>query len=1104
MISQKTIDAVRDLEVTQVIKRYGTDLKREGNSHVACCPFHNEKTPSFKVQHGKPFFKCFSCGEGGDGIAFVEKVKNLAFTEAVTSLAETFNIPIEYDESKENQEIQKRNSRVRDMAAINALAVEYFKELQPEPEQNWADAFGLDNLEAVIQDFDVCYSGEGWNGLLDYLNKKEADLQPALKMKLITEKKDKSGYVDFFRNRLMFPIRNVRGQVVGFGGRKLTEEANKKVPKYINSPESDIYNKSATLYGLFQAKDAIQKAGSAYLVEGYTDTIAMHVNGYRNTVASCGTSLTIGQAKLLKRYCSHVHILCDGDAAGRKAAQKDVAILLKAGLTCDIVGLPEGHDPESFLYSGNDLDSVWKADAVEERLNSFFENAETVPQRKEALDKCEAVLALLQSDTLRNEYVQSLKETQNLSGKIATDLARSASKVYQESEEYYWNEANKVKLPNGVDRKEFNRYGFFQVEDGDNTGIFYSGEDGKPKQQSNCTIRPLFHIYSQDSDQNTRILKINNGIETRVINPPSKSLINLQSFKEILFREGNFLFFGAAGHLVKLINFLAPRFPRAVQLNTLGYQSDGNFFAFADGIYTDRFIQAREDGMVEHKGEFYFLPAFSNIYSQIREGEDDVFEEDRKLKYRPSEITFSDYAQQCKLVFGDNGVWSICWFASAVFRSIIHSQLDFFPHLFLQGEKGSGKSALGWALSDIIYKKRMPFNLNHGTEAGFSGRLESDRDCIAWLEEYQNDLPEPRFQQLKAGYDGVGREKKNMSNLKKNKSDKVLNAMLIMGQYLPTRDDNSLYSRSLVLEVQKRFDYTAEERDAFAKIGKMREAGLSGALSELLQCRKAMQDNFGEAFHTTNGKLRQLLTEIGTRADERVLNNVAVVLATVTVLQNKVAFPVTLKDLEQMAVSAINRLSEQLDDTSSLANFWRIFEGLALKRTGNDSGETQFAIKEGQDYILAVQPKESAVTIQEGKGKTRKHDFAEETEVLYFNMRKLHGEYLKEHRQQFNEKGLQISDLRGYFRNAPGFIGSVKDISFSGKRTTAWAFRFNDVPMSLGRSERSSGDDSGNGNSEPSEPTGPTPEPVQATMNIPNGKVNGQVQDEYVDEDLPY
>lgn len=1087
MISQNTIQKVEDLNLVNVVEKYGPKLKKSGKDHWGCCPFHKEDTPSFSVSEQKQFYKCFGCDEGGNSIKFVMKVGQLSFQDAIKDIAGNFSIEVEYDTSKENQELHQRAAKTRKLAEVNQLALEYFQSITPEPLEGWNNIPDLPiGVPGAIEEFELCYSGKEWTDLTDHLKAKGVPDQQAGRLKLITRTKDER-LIDFYRNRLMFPIRDTRGRVVAFGGRRL-DDSDQKAPKYLNSPTTDLYNKSSTLYGLFQNRAAIEDAQACWLVEGYTDVVAMVASEHSNVTAPCGTSLTAEHAKLLRQHCTHVHILTDGDEAGRKAAQKDVEILLRAGLTCDITYLPDGHDPESFLFSGGALDTLMKVDAVEERLNSYFAHAISVPQREEALKKAEKILALLQSETLRKQYANELSESQNLPKQLVTDVVRAASGLWDESEEAANAEFSKIKLPPGV-QADYYKYGFYQWEDGDKSGLYFMGRDMKPVQKSNCTIKPLFHIYSQDSNQNTRIIKINNGTDERVINPTSKAFISTQTFSELLWSEGNFLFYGEKIHLHKLITYLGPRFPLAIQINVLGWQPEG-FFAFADGIFTDHFIKAREDGMVDHEGKFFFLPAFSNIYAQIREGDDDPFIEDRKTKYRPSEVTFKDYALQCQKVFGENGTWAICWFTAALFRSIIHENLDFFPHLFLQGEKGSGKSQIAWAVSDIIYKKRAPFNLNHGTDAGFAGRMENDRDCLAWLDEYHNDLPEPRFQAMKGGYDGVGREKKNLSNMKKNKTDKVLNAMLISGQYLPTRDDNSLYSRSLVLEVLKK-SYTKEEKADFQRIGEMRGEGLSKVLTEIISNRDLIEDKFPETYHAANEKLRELVSDSETRTDERVMGNVAVVLAVVSILQDRIEFPVNAGQLQKMALAMVSKLSEQLDDTSSLANFWRIFEAMAVTEIAKSQDGPVYRVTQHKDWMLVAESANTTITLQTGKGKTERHTFEKDTRVLYFRLVSIHIQYMKEHRQMFNEKGLTEADLKGYFRNTPGFIGNRKDVQMDGKRTTAWAFDFDKVPMQLLFSDGS-------------DPAQTETEFTEATRSEPDTRTNAQVLADAEGDDLPF
>jgi hypothetical protein len=258
----------------------------------------------------------------------------------------------------------------------------------------------------------------------------------------------------------------------------------------------------------------------------------------------------------------------------------------------------------------------------------------------------------------------------------------------------------------------------------------------------------LFHIYSHDGDRNRRIIEVRNGSDSRLLNPPSKTFVTLQAFKEVMFREGNYLFWGTNIHLHKLISYLGPRFPSAVEVANLGWQKDG-FFAFADGIFRgNKFQKANEDGIVSIDDQFYFLPAFSRINEHTIESGEDEHEIDRKLVYRPSEANFEKYAEKCERVFGTNGLFGMVWTIAACFRDFLWQEEDAFPLLFLQGQKETGKSQLAWALSDIFFRKHGPFNLNSGTDAGFAGRMENFSNTIAWHDESTNNIDHGRFQGL--------------------------------------------------------------------------------------------------------------------------------------------------------------------------------------------------------------------------------------------------------------------------------------------------------------------------------------------------------------------
>lgn len=343
MITQKTIQTIFEtVKIEDVVGDF-VKLTRRGVNYIGLCPFHNEKTPSFTVSPAKNIYKCFGCGEGGNPVNFIMSLEQLSYPEALRSLAKKYNIEIEEDELTEEQAAQFKLSD--SLYVVNQFAKEHFqKQLW---ETDYGKSVGLSYFkqrgfrEDIIKKFGLGFANGGANDLM----------QAALQVGYEEEILEKGGLVkkkrDFFRNRVQFPIHNVSGKVIGFGGRILT--ANKKAPKYLNTPESDIYNKRKTLYGIFFARKAIVKHNECYMVEGYTDVLSLHQAGIENIVASSGTSLTAEQVRLVKRYAPNLTILYDGDNAGIKAALRGLDIVIEQDMNVKVVLLPEGEDPDSYL-----------------------------------------------------------------------------------------------------------------------------------------------------------------------------------------------------------------------------------------------------------------------------------------------------------------------------------------------------------------------------------------------------------------------------------------------------------------------------------------------------------------------------------------------------------------------------------------------------------------------------------------------------------------------------------------------------------------------------------------------------------------------------------
>jgi len=344
MYTQASIDKVRSVDIVQLIGRF-VKLDKHNSG---CCPLHGEKTPSFKV-NPKGFYKCFGCGAGGDAIAFIMANERKDFIESVEHIAKLFEIQLEeegsYDKETAKRQREERKTLREVLIETHNLYVDAL----------WNSQHGIDPMQyltykrAMTKDT-ITHWGLGFapdvNRFLcnRYSGDEGGSFVKADKVGLVRQ--NDKGFYDVYRNRIIYPIKNEHGELISLAGRKMSE--GDKYPKYINGYASELYDKSKTLYGLYEAIPTIKKRGYANLVEGYHDVIGMHTAGAENTIASCGTALTKEMARLLKKYTKHVVVIRDDDKAGITAAEKDVFLLMEEGFKVDVLELPDGQDPDDF------------------------------------------------------------------------------------------------------------------------------------------------------------------------------------------------------------------------------------------------------------------------------------------------------------------------------------------------------------------------------------------------------------------------------------------------------------------------------------------------------------------------------------------------------------------------------------------------------------------------------------------------------------------------------------------------------------------------------------------------------------------------------------
>lgn len=402
MISKDTIQRVNDAsDIIDVVGSF-IKLKKRGANYLGNCPFHNEKTPSFTVSQSKGIYKCFGCGKAGNAITFIQEHEKLTYPEAITWLAKRYHIEIEETEvSQEERELIQLEESLR---IINTFACNYFQDKLLNSEEG--EMIGLSYFKErgfrneIIQKFLLGYCPEQPDNFSQDAKEKGYKTELLVKAGLIYDRNGRQQAI--YHGRVVFPIQNQSGKVIGFGARIL--KTSEKTPKYINTPENEIYHKSKTLYGIYQSKSAISKLDECFLVEGYTDVISLHQAGVENVVASSGTSLTEDQLRLIKRFTKNLTILYDGDAAGIKAALRGLDMAIEQGLNVNVVLLPSNHDPDSFVK-----------ETGAEGLTNFIKN-----NRKDViLFKLEASLAEAKHDSIKktaliNEIAETLSKINKL------------------------------------------------------------------------------------------------------------------------------------------------------------------------------------------------------------------------------------------------------------------------------------------------------------------------------------------------------------------------------------------------------------------------------------------------------------------------------------------------------------------------------------------------------------------------------------------------------------------------------------------------------------------------------------------------------------------
>jgi len=413
------------LDIVDVISDY-IDLRQAGENFKAICPFHEEKTPSFFVSPSKQIWHCFGCGKGSDIFGFVQEIEGIDFPEALRILAKRAGVKVNYND-------KEFKSQKTALYNISNLATKFYHKILLDSKgakkaRDYLKNRGLN--EKIISQFKLGYVPDKWDTILNFLKNKNYKIENIEKTGLIVKRKDKNGYYDRFRNRIMFPIFDLYGQSVGFTGRIMPDQESKKIPKYINTPETDIYNKSKVLFGLDKAKTAIKKKDKVILVEGNMDVLTAHQAGTKNTICTSGTALTKKQINIIKRFTENVDLAFDLDTAGQAATKRSIDLLLKESMNVSVLKLKHGKDPADMINKNiKDWEKATKnpLPIMEYYFNLAFKNRDlsSTEDKKKATKVFLPEIAKLGDPVEKGLWIKKLSDKLDLSEVYLRDALQS-------------------------------------------------------------------------------------------------------------------------------------------------------------------------------------------------------------------------------------------------------------------------------------------------------------------------------------------------------------------------------------------------------------------------------------------------------------------------------------------------------------------------------------------------------------------------------------------------------------------------------------------------------------------------------------------------------
>ncbi len=686
-------------------------------------------------------------------------------------------------------------------------------------------------------------------------------------------------------------------------------------------------------------------------------------------------------------------------------------------------------------------------DAIAWQVNNFMRNAVDPGEVAEGQQKVVQLLAYMKDDLIRQNYFDQIcserkwkqkKQLQSAldnltSKKEATAKPTIPSDITGEADEDM-ESLDESKLPKWITREniaEFFRKGYFisnrKIKDDFRYG-FYSvsisrtegGTSYTAIQITNFTVQPLFHIYA--GAKSRHMIKIDNGYMQSILDVESAKIPSPDQFQAISVTEGNFVIFGNKNQWLRIASDLLQHFPRCIELEELGYQSQG-FWAYSDYIHQPGAGRLTVDnyGIFKHGKERYLLPQQCEAYRQLIKTGGDPFENDRFLRYAPSPITFTDWASKMNRVFGIKSAVSISWLIFCLFRDVVMQTTSTSPHLYFYGPTNGGKSAAANALCSLFYVGRKPFIAYEGTIFAFYAYLSRFKNAPAFINEFDTATTDmDRVQAIKGVFDGEGRERgKKEGGRRATEVQKIECGLLLCGQYLATIDDNSIVNRSIVEDFLPDENRTEEDMREFNDLKDISTHGITSLLTELLNMRGYFEANFRTMYLELLGKWIRQSQRDNKPLVQRIMQNYCMMATCYQMLSSHYPLmPVSVEEHTAYCLAQARKWSAFVSSSDTLSDFWKFVSYLF------DLG----IVVDGWDVIV-----EPAFTIELRDGERKTWDAGHT--VLYLRLNNVHKQYQKEYKLRYGKEAMTESNLLHYFTSKKYYIGPVKQKWFKRAKT---------------------------------------------------------------------